>query len=309
MPVTFQAPRKTLTALVLLALLGFAGLASAQGAPKPEGPPYRVGGDISRPEILFSANPVYTELARRARVTGTVILEAVIDEHGNVIDVRVLKGLPMGLSQAAVDAVKTWTFKPATRDHKPVPVYYVLTVNFQVDGTPFGAGPILAKLLERNPDFAAQLGGKQHQEAADLLERWAAEHADDPGIPPARIYLALVQGEFQEALGKALVSQGPSRYEGLNSVSAFAWRRASDPALRPERRDEDVELGLQAATAAIAAQEDGTEAILYKSYLLEIKAQRFSDAEERRALFEEAGRLQKKAAELRKTSQPDPHPP
>jgi TonB family protein len=46
--------------------------------------------------------------------------------------VRVLKGLPMGLDHAAVDAVQKWKFKPATLEGRPVKVYYVLTVNFQV---------------------------------------------------------------------------------------------------------------------------------------------------------------------------------
>ena len=41
-----------------------------------------------------------------------------------------LKGLPMGLSEAAVSAVKQWKFKPATLRGKPVDVYFNLTINF-----------------------------------------------------------------------------------------------------------------------------------------------------------------------------------
>ena len=55
-----------------------------------------------------------------------------IDEQGNVTDVSVLKGLPMGLSEAAVEAVKQWKYKPATLNGKPVAVYFNLTVNFQL---------------------------------------------------------------------------------------------------------------------------------------------------------------------------------
>jgi len=58
--------------------------------------------------------------------------EAIIDTGGNVTNVRVLKGLPMGLDRAAVEAVQKWKFKPATLEGRPVKVYYVLTVNFQV---------------------------------------------------------------------------------------------------------------------------------------------------------------------------------
>ncbi len=44
---------------------------------------------------------------------------------------KILNGLPMGLDQATVDAVKRWKFKPATPNGKPVAVIYKLTVNFQ----------------------------------------------------------------------------------------------------------------------------------------------------------------------------------
>jgi TonB family protein len=43
----------------------------------------------------------------------------------------VLKGLPLGLDQAAVDAVKRWKFKPGTLNGQPVPVIFTLTVNFR----------------------------------------------------------------------------------------------------------------------------------------------------------------------------------
>jgi protein TonB len=58
-----------------------------------------------------------------------VILEVVIDERGNVIGSRVMKGLPMGLDLAAEEAVRQWRFKPATQYGKPVKVYYTVTVD------------------------------------------------------------------------------------------------------------------------------------------------------------------------------------
>lgn len=94
--------------------------------------PLRVGGAVTRPEKVSGANPVYTEMARKARLTGIVIIEAIIDERGNVVNARILKGLPMGLDRAALDAVQNWRFKPATLQGRPVKVYYTLTVNFQV---------------------------------------------------------------------------------------------------------------------------------------------------------------------------------
>jgi protein TonB len=92
--------------------------------------PIQVGGAVLKPEVLVRTEPRYTELARRARVEGVVVIQAVIDERGYVTDVQLLRGQPMGLDQAAMDAVKTWRFKPATLHGQPVKVYFNLTVNF-----------------------------------------------------------------------------------------------------------------------------------------------------------------------------------
>ena len=107
----------------------------------PDGPPrrglrggqaVRLGGDIVPPVKLSGETPVYTEEARQGRVQGVVILEAVIDVEGNVAEVEVLKGLPLGLSETAVAAAQEWKFRPALRNGEPVPVYYNLTVRFSL---------------------------------------------------------------------------------------------------------------------------------------------------------------------------------
>jgi protein TonB len=92
--------------------------------------PIQVGGAVTRPEVLVRTQPRYTEQARKAHVEGVVILRAVIDERGYVIDVQLVRGQPMGLDLAAMEAVKTWRFKPATLHDRPVKVYFNLTVNF-----------------------------------------------------------------------------------------------------------------------------------------------------------------------------------
>ncbi|MEM9554942.1 MAG: TonB family protein [Acidobacteriota bacterium] len=99
--------------------------------PEPTGP-IHVGGDVTKPEKLAAPQPQYTEIARKARIQGVVIVQAIIDKQGNVTNVKVLKGLPMGLSEEAVKAIKKWQFSPATLNGKPVDVYYNLTVNFQL---------------------------------------------------------------------------------------------------------------------------------------------------------------------------------
>src|SRR3954469_19556975 len=69
---------------------------------------YRVGGDVKAPIIIHRVEPVYTASARHDGVSGIVILEVVIGKDGRVKDAVVLKGLPEGLSEAAVDAVRQW---------------------------------------------------------------------------------------------------------------------------------------------------------------------------------------------------------
>jgi len=54
----------------------------------------------------------------------------VIDEEGCVRNTRILKALPLGLDVTTLAAVRSWTFRPATLEGRPVPVYYVLTVPF-----------------------------------------------------------------------------------------------------------------------------------------------------------------------------------
>lgn len=87
-------------------------------------------GEASAPTKLSESPPQYTEIARWARIEGTVIVQAIIDEQGDVTDVVVLRGLPMGLTESSVRAIEQWKFAPATLDGEPVTVCYNLTVNF-----------------------------------------------------------------------------------------------------------------------------------------------------------------------------------
>ena len=96
--------------------------------------PIQIGQGIAPPLTLTRVSPLYTESARRARIQGVVILEAVIDREGNVGEVKVLKGLGFGLDENAANAVARWKFKPArTGDGRAVSVYFRLTVDYHLN--------------------------------------------------------------------------------------------------------------------------------------------------------------------------------
>ena len=72
-------------------------------------------------------------LAPTAHVSGSGFVEALANKLGEAEQVKVLKGLPMGLSEQAVEAVKKWRFKPGTLNGEPVDVIFSLTVNFTLE--------------------------------------------------------------------------------------------------------------------------------------------------------------------------------
>jgi protein TonB len=94
--------------------------------------PVPISGEIVEPFEVFRLNPVYPEAARRARIQGTVILEAVITKMGEVQSVRILRSAHPLLDRAALDAVPQWRYKPAKLNGRPLAVYLTVTVHFQL---------------------------------------------------------------------------------------------------------------------------------------------------------------------------------
>ncbi|MCU0234606.1 MAG: TonB family protein, partial [Thermoanaerobaculales bacterium] len=109
------------------------GVPDAPPPPEPDGPVrFVVGGNITEPVKISGPTPVYPEAARRARIQGVVVLECTIGKDGGVQNVKVLRGLPLGLTETAVEAVQKWRFQPSTLNGKPVEVLYILTVRFNL---------------------------------------------------------------------------------------------------------------------------------------------------------------------------------
>ena len=93
---------------------------------------YRVGGGVSAPAVLVKVDPEYSEEARKAKYSGTVVLSVVVDPEGKARDIRVVKSLGMGLDEKAIEAVEKWKFKPGMKAGLAVPVRAQIEVNFRL---------------------------------------------------------------------------------------------------------------------------------------------------------------------------------
>ena len=92
----------------------------------------KVGGDVKEPVEIQRVQPTYPEEARKNRVQGRVVVRAVIDEKGVVTKVEAVESSDPMLTESALDAVKKWTYKPATKKGKPVKVFLTVTVSFKL---------------------------------------------------------------------------------------------------------------------------------------------------------------------------------
>ncbi|MFY9551718.1 MAG: energy transducer TonB, partial [Thermoanaerobaculia bacterium] len=105
-------------------------------AAPPSGASEPAPGLIEPPVLMSRVEPAYPEPARRAGIDGTVELEVSIDASGKVIDVEVVRGLPLGLSQAAADAVRRWVYRPARTAAGPVPSRKTIRIQFELQPEP-----------------------------------------------------------------------------------------------------------------------------------------------------------------------------
>jgi TonB family protein len=103
---------------------------SPAAAAAPVVPAEPAPGLLDAPTVLTRVEPSYPEVARKAGIEGTVELEVSVDATGKVTDVEVARGLPLGLSEAAADAVRRWTWRPARTASGPVASRKTVRVRF-----------------------------------------------------------------------------------------------------------------------------------------------------------------------------------
>ena len=93
---------------------------------------YRPGNGVTLPEVVREVKPAYTREAMDAMIQGSVWLECVVNENGDISDVQVTRSLDKeyGLDQAAIDAARQWKFKPGQKDGKAVAVRITIELTF-----------------------------------------------------------------------------------------------------------------------------------------------------------------------------------
>ena len=96
------------------------------------GGPYRVGGGVAAPRVIYAPDPEFSEEARKAKYQGTVVLSVVVGADGRTRDIRVQHSLGMGLDEKAIEAIREWKFEPSRKDGVAVAVQVDIEVNFRL---------------------------------------------------------------------------------------------------------------------------------------------------------------------------------
>jgi TonB family protein len=93
---------------------------------------YRIGGDVSAPILVAKVEPEYSEEARKAKYSGTVLLSIIVGVDGLPRNVHVVRPLGLGLDEKAIEAVMKWRFRPGMKGGHPVPTSAQVEVNFRL---------------------------------------------------------------------------------------------------------------------------------------------------------------------------------
>lgn len=115
---------------------GVMGSVFGSGGPKvAAAPPKKVNisAGVATGMLIQKTTPIYPPIAKAARVSGTVILQATITKQGTIDNLRVVSG-PAMLQQSALDAVRTWRYRPYLLNNEPVEVETTINVIFSLGG-------------------------------------------------------------------------------------------------------------------------------------------------------------------------------
>jgi TonB family protein len=220
-----------LKAAVSLALLCSARQVLAQGPtggakPRPTPTPTgRAGNTAVAPTLKDHSDPVYPAGALRDLVAGTVGTELVVDETGHVVDAKVVRPAGHGFDEAALTAVKSWTFEPARRNDAPVRATVRWSLPFEppplpalapVDAPPGAAPGSVSTSLPAAPPVPSV---EQANTPPPVSNPSPAAADLPPSSSPDELPEVVVHGRADDRLGEATgASQGSVGAEDLRNL-------------------------------------------------------------------------------------------
>jgi len=155
----------SIAAVLAMTALWPAPLAAQQAANRPV--KVHISAGVAAGLLLHKTAPLYPPIAKAARVSGTVVLEATISETGSVENLRVISG-PAMLQEAALEAVRTWRYRPYLLNGRPVEVLTTVNVIFTL--SPEGGAPD-AEQAQANLASAEQARQQMNQESGAEVAR------------------------------------------------------------------------------------------------------------------------------------------
>lgn len=94
----------------------------------------RAGVDgVGSPICIYCPQPGYTDPARGAKFSGTILLNVVVSEQGQATQASIVRGVPFGLNEMATHTVMNWRFKSAMRNGKPVTAAVMVEITFHLN--------------------------------------------------------------------------------------------------------------------------------------------------------------------------------
>jgi TonB family protein len=184
----------TLLVLSLVAAIGSTGVLTAQTQSAPE-TPYKVGGGVKPPRLIYSPEPPFSEKARAAGYQGVCTLSLVVGTDGIPRNLKVVNSLGMGLDEKAMETVSKWKFQPATKDGNPVAVPIEVEVDFHL----YGAHP--SKVTELEPRANAG-DAKAQLELANVYFKGEHNPEDD------RMGMSYLEKSAKQGLARAQFEMG-----------------------------------------------------------------------------------------------------
>jgi TonB family protein len=108
--------------------------ASSSGTASQDSTPPRAGSNgVGVPACIYCPAPMYTKRAHDEKFNGTVVMMTTVTQDGRATGISMIKGVPFGLNERAIEAVSKWQFKPATKGRTPVATLVPIHVTFRLN--------------------------------------------------------------------------------------------------------------------------------------------------------------------------------